>query len=230
LELDGDEKKWGFLKLGLYGNNNKDGDGSSNNNSAVEQITQFLSPTPGLLTPTTTKVTIIGQRQEDVLLARGGEITDIVPQQTIEFGVPSQTNAYARSKGRAKVDDFLPQAQPQPLSSPTTMFRPHDQAGLISAPEKGLGYSPKSTFESDDACCGSAFVLTAADATPALDKERRIVVGQVLDAPSMAFLQRLANLPTQRGIRGVLPCQTSGPPLPKVVVRAVQVADVKAQP
>jgi hypothetical protein len=38
----------------------------------------------------------------------------------------------------------------------------------------------------------------------------------------------LANLPTQRGIRGVIPGQTSGPPLPKVTVRQVQVSTVAA--
>lgn len=80
-------------------------------------------------------------------------------------------------------------------------------------------------FESDDECYESAFLITA-KAVPDLDRQNRVVIGQILDAESMAFLERLANVPTKRGIRGVIPGQTSGPPLPKVTVRQIQVSKV----
>lgn len=148
----------------------------------------------------------------------------IVPGTVVDFGVPSQTNAYARSRGMSKASDFLP--QPRPLSSLTaidTVPRSHDAAGLVSLPIKGLGYGGTG-FESDDEAYESGFLVTA-EAVPSLDKSRR-VVGQVLDNQSMAFLERLASLPTKRGIRGVIPGQTSGPPLLKTVVRDVAVDTV----
>ena len=73
-------------------------------------------------------------------------------------------------------------------------------------PDRGLGWGGTG-FESDDEAFESAFLVTD-EAVPALDKKRR-VVGQVLDATSMAFLERLANVPTKRGIRGVLPVSSS---------------------
>ena len=51
-----------------------------------------------------------------------------------------------------------------------------------------------------------------------MDREGRKVIGQVLDAPSMAFLARLAQLPTNKGIKGIIPGSDGGPPLLKVVV------------
>jgi hypothetical protein len=39
----------------------------------------------------------------------------------------------------------------------------------------------------------------------------------------MAFLARLALLPTNKGIKGIIPGQDGGPPLIKVVVNDVEV-------
>lgn len=56
-----------------------------------------------------------------------------------------------------------------------------------------------------------------------MDKEGRKVIGQVIDAESMAFLTRLANVPTNKGLKGIIPGQDFGPPLLKTVVKDVQI-------
>ena len=68
----------------------------------------------------------------------------------------------------------------------------------------------------------AAFQITAS-AVPDMDREGRKVIGQLLDEPSMAFLARLAQLPTNKGLKGIIPGQDGGPPLLKVVVTDVQV-------
>jgi cyclophilin family peptidyl-prolyl cis-trans isomerase len=211
----------GILKIGLYGNEVPE---------AVQQLVNFLSESG--FTATTISSSNIGQLQPAVTLQRGGIVTSIVPGKVIEFGVPIQSVAYAKSIGRSKVNEnFVPQPRPKDALSETyKTIRNHDCAGLISIPEKGLGYGGTG-FESDDECYESAFVITASS-VPEFDnnkQQRRIVVGQILDKDSMAFLERLANIPTKRGIRGVIPGQTSGPPLPKVVVRQVQVSEISQQ-
>lgn len=59
-----------------------------------------------------------------------------------------------------------------------------------------------------------------------MDRDGRKVIGQLLDAESMAFLARLATLPTKKGIKGVIPGQNSGPPLLKIAVVGVAVKPV----
>jgi hypothetical protein len=56
-----------------------------------------------------------------------------------------------------------------------------------------------------------------------MDKEGRKVIGQIVDAESMAFLTRVANLPTNKGLKGIIPGQDFGPPLLKTVVRSVEI-------
>ena len=73
----------------------------------------------------------------------------------------------------------------------------------------------------------AAFQITAS-AVPAMDREGRKVIGQVLDDSSMAFLARLAQLPTNKGLKGIIPGQDSGPPLLKVVVTDVEVQTATA--
>jgi cyclophilin family peptidyl-prolyl cis-trans isomerase len=222
LQIEVGRGEVGVLKLGLYGNEAP---------AAVAQLVDFLSAAgfnaAATMTSSNQKAAILGATQPAVSLQTGGLVTGIVPNTVVEFGVPSQGNAYARSLGRAKVSDsFVPQPRPLALSNSdggVAVVRPHECAGLVSVSEKGLGYGGTG-FESDDECYEAAFLITA-DAAPALDKKRR-VIGQVLDADSMAFLERLSNIPTKRGIRGVIPGQTSGPPLPKVVVRQIQLSRV----
>ena len=210
----------GVLKLGLYGNEAP---------TLVQELVDFLSENGLSTSITSASQKTIGAVQVPVSLASGGIVTGIVPSTTIELGVPSQANAYARSRGKSKAgDEFLPQSRPAPVDwNAVQVVRLHDRAGLVSVPAQGLGYGGTG-FISDDEAFASAIVLTDA-AVPGYDKNKqRLVVGQLLDSESMAFLERLANLPTKRGIRGVIPGQTSGPPLPKVVVRQVQVSKVMA--
>jgi cyclophilin family peptidyl-prolyl cis-trans isomerase len=201
----------GVLKIGLYGNELPEN---------VQQFVSFLSES-GFQAAVDTSSTF-GRQQPPVTLRRGGIVTSITPSKVIDIGVPIQSVAYARSLGRSKVDEtFVPQPRPKDIVPTPTPLRLHDGAGLISVPKKGLGYGGTG-FESDDECYESAFLITA-NPVPTLDKDR-VVIGQILDADSMAFVERLANVPTKRGIRGVIPGQTSGRPLPKVVVREVQIA------
>lgn len=213
VQIEIGRQELGVLKLALY----------DEADQAVKQLVEVLSK-QGLKTSVRSKA--INIEQDGVSLVRGGAVTTIVPGMEVELGVPSQANAYSRSRGRSKTsDDFCPQQRPIPFTN-EAFLRPHDCAGLISVPAKGVGYGGTG-FESEDEAFESSFLITAC-ALPVFDekKTRRRVVGQVLDGESMAFLERLANLPTKRGIRGVLPGQTSGPPLPKVLVREVQLSSV----
>jgi len=212
MRIDVGRDESGILKLGLYG---KECPGS------VQQLVDFLSD--GLVTMKR-KDESLGMTQVPVSLLRGGIVSDIVPGLTVDFGVLSQANAYARSRGMSKAGDFVPQPRPQPdVVEQDKSIRPHDAAGLVSLPVKGLGRGGTG-FENDDEAYESSFLITN-DKVPSLDKTRR-VIGQVLDSESMAFLERLASLPTKRGIRGVIPGQTSGPPLLKTVVRDIKVSTV----
>jgi Cyclophilin type peptidyl-prolyl cis-trans isomerase/CLD len=216
--VDIGREETGVLHLGFYG---EDCPGS------VSEMLQFL--TSGIVT--TNKLVFengMGIKSAPVSLLQGGKIPDIVPSKLVDFGVPSQSMAYSRSRGlRSAGDEFMPQPRPNPDKVKDDAFpRKHDVAGLISIPSKGIGYGG-SGFEPDDEAYESAFQITA-DAVPSLDKANRRVIGQVIDAPSMAFLARLASLPTKKGIKGVIPGQTSGPPLLKVTVRDVEAKKVDA--
>ena len=209
------------LRLGLYGDAYPE---------YVNQLLDFLS-TSGLTTATSNQG--FSTDQVPVSLARGsgtGGVTNLIPGTAVVLGIPSQGIAYAKSVGTAKVlDGFVPQPPPTPLKPPTDKpLVPHNGAGLLSVPIQGLGYGG-SGFEPNDEIFADAFWVTGSPLSEQLSR-KRVVIGQVLDAESMAFLERLANLPTQRGIRGVLPGQNSGPPLKKVTVRRVEVAKVVNRP
>ena len=209
------------LRLGLYGDSYPE---------YVAQLLDFLS-TSGLTTTINTQG--FSTNQVPVSLARGtgiGSVTNLLPSVAVVLGVQSQASAYAKYVGTTKVlDGFVPQPPPTPISpSAGKPPIPHDRAGLLSVPVQGLGYGG-SGFEPKDEIFGDAFWVTDA-ALPAQLSKKRLVVGQVLDAASMAFLERLANLPTQRGLRGVLPGQNSGPPLKKVTVQQVEAATIVNRP
>lgn len=205
------------LHFGLYGEDCP---------ASVKQMLYFL--TSGIAT--TSKLQFengMGIRSSPVALPQYGKLMDIVPGKLIDFGVESQAIAFGRSQGTRKAgDDFVPQPRPDPTDTKEDAFvRKHDVAGLISIPSKGIGYGG-SGFESDDEAYGSAFQITA-DAVPSLDKANRRVIGQVIDDQSMASLARLASLPTKKGIKGVIPGQTSGPPLLKINIREVEAKKVQ---
>jgi len=211
-EIDVGRGETGVLRIGLYGN---DCPGS------VGELVDFFSK--GLTTMEPDQNTL-GASTMPVALATGGVLDAITPGATIDFGVPSQSNAYGRSTGISRVKGFVPQPRPSPkLVANDAVVCSHKSAGLVSVPLKGLGYGG-SGFEQEDEAFESAFLITA-DAVPSLDSNRR-VVGQILDARSMAFLERLASLPTKKGIKGVIPGLNTGPPLLKVTVRTVEVSKV----
>ena len=204
------------MRIGLYG---RDAEAS------VAQFLKFVSRR-GL---TTTSELVfqngMGVESTPVSLARGGTLGRIVPGERIDFGVPLQSAAYARSKGLSKAgDNFVPQPRPKALES-VPILRKHDEAGLISIPAKGIGYGGTG-FESEDECYESAFSITA-KSVPSMDKENRRVIGQIIDGPSMSTLGRLVNLPTKKGFKGVIPGQTSGPPLLRVSLTDVEIQSKK---
>jgi hypothetical protein len=217
IQLNVGRQESGVLKLGLYGEDCP---------MLVQQLIDFLSPTG--LTVASEKSNTMGKLSPPVSLAIGGIIDSIAPGLTVDFGVPSQANAYARAKGMPKAgDNFAPQRRPKVDFSSDKTVRPHDVAGLVSVAANGLGYGGTG-FESDDETFESSFLITNS-AVPSLDKAKtsRRVVGQVLDTQSMVFLERLASLPTKKGLKGVIPGQTSGPPLIKVTVSEIQVSVVE---
>ena len=168
----------------------------------------------------------MGVDSQSVSLLRGGVLNYLVPGERIDFGIPSQSAAYARSKGLSKAgENFLPQPRPRQFQD-VPILRKHDVAGLLSIPGKGIGYGG-SDFLSEDECFASSFQLSA-KAVPSMDKENRRVIGQVLDEKSMSALARLASLPVKKGFRGVIPGQTSGPPLKKIVVSDLSIQKVKS--
>ena len=103
----------GVLKLGFYGNEAP---------ASVRQLIEFLSET-GLSTTAEQQQqqqqsmsSSIGSTQQAVSLTTGGVVTGIVPGQLVELGVPKQSNAYAKSRGKPKAgDNFRPQPRPPPL-------------------------------------------------------------------------------------------------------------------
>ncbi|KAG7366966.1 hypothetical protein IV203_029636 [Nitzschia inconspicua] len=199
------------MKLGFYGNDAPE---------AVNEFLQFLSSRGLRTTSDLVFENGMGVESTPVSMARGGKLNVIVPNERLDFGVPLQSAAYARSKGMSKVtDDFLPQPRPKELKD-VPVLRKHEVAGLVSVPAKGVGYGG-SGFESDDECFESAFQITAS-AAPSMDKDRR-VIGQLMDTESMATLARLVSLPTMKGFKGVIPGQNSGPPLIKVALTGVDI-------
>ena len=165
----------------------------------------------------------LGVQTTPVSFIKGGNLQTIYPQSRLDFGVASQAVAYAKTKRLSKAPDgFL--AQPRPTKNKEDIVneqtvRSHSVAGLVSIPKSGLGYGG-SGLESDDEAFASSFEITASS-VPAMDRESRKVIGQLVDSDSMQFLQRLASLPTNKGLKGVIPGQNAGPPLIKVSVTSV---------
>ncbi|CAJ1946784.1 unnamed protein product [Cylindrotheca closterium] len=203
------------IKLGLYGENSQ---------ASVKQFLDFI--TSGLRT--TSDLIFengMGVESAPVALSRGGIVAQIEPQKRLDIGIPSQAAAYARSKGKNKIDDFLAQPRPKAILDEEAL-RPRNAAGLVTIPGKGVGYGG-TTLESDDEAYESSFQITAA---PFEGKDRdpsqQRVIGQLIDQESMANLARLASLPTKKGFKGVIPGQNSGPPLLKVTLTGIEVQPV----
>jgi len=219
VEIDfriGREREQGTLRIGLYGDAHP---------NLVHPFLDFFNERQGLAI--TSRLLLddayFGAFTSPLYFLNGGALTYIYPNQRIEFGVPSQAAAYARSKGRSKAGDgFVPQPRPNKVKDDGT-FRSHDCAGLFSIPSGGLGYGG-SGLESDDQAYASAFQISASP-VPSMDTEGRKVIGQALDDESMALIMRLASIPTNKGIKGIVPGLNYGPPLIKVSIEGVRIQE-----
>ena len=204
----------GPIRFGLYG---EDCPGS------VQQMLQFLTRGISSMSQETLQNSI-GMMYAPVSILEGGSVPTVCPGKAVDFGVASQAKAYAQSRGLRTVPEFVPQQRPQQTLENEARPRKHDVAGLVSIPAKGIGYATSSSG-SDDEAYASAFSITVDEALE-LDKLNRRVIGQIIDDESMTFLARLASLPVQKGIKGVVPGKSSGPPLLKVTIRDAGVQKV----
>ena len=200
------------LKLGLYGD------------EAPQSVKQFLQFCSSSGIKAETNQNSIGL-SPPVSLSVGGILGQVVPNQRLDFGVPVQSAAFARNRGLSKAgDEFVPQPRPTPITDEAST-RLHTEAGLLSVAAKGIGWGGTG-FETEDECFESAFQLTSTS-IPSMDsKEKRRVIGQAMDPESMATLTRLASLPTKKGFKGVIPGQTSGPPLLNVRITNVDIQQI----
>eukprot|EP00592_Proboscia_alata_P010898 CAMPEP_0194363982 /NCGR_PEP_ID=MMETSP0174-20130528/11860_1 /TAXON_ID=216777 /ORGANISM="Proboscia alata, Strain PI-D3" /LENGTH=413 /DNA_ID=CAMNT_0039137751 /DNA_START=53 /DNA_END=1294 /DNA_ORIENTATION=- len=159
----------------------------------------------------------------------GGALNLIYPAERLDFGIASQSIAYAKARGLVKAgENFAPQPRPTKdlenvENEPSA--RSHIAAGLLSVPSRGIGYGGN-TQSSDDEAYASSFQITTTSVSKMDSGEKRKVIGQIMDEDSMAVLSRLAVLPTQKGFKGIIPGQSYGPPLFKVVVRGVTIDHV----
>eukprot|EP00535_Pseudo-nitzschia_heimii_P004005 CAMPEP_0197180636 /NCGR_PEP_ID=MMETSP1423-20130617/5179_1 /TAXON_ID=476441 /ORGANISM="Pseudo-nitzschia heimii, Strain UNC1101" /LENGTH=386 /DNA_ID=CAMNT_0042630743 /DNA_START=22 /DNA_END=1182 /DNA_ORIENTATION=- len=205
----------GALRFGLYGDDCP---------KTVRTMIEFLTPI-GITGEVTEQKEDslengIGIQTSTVTILEGGVVPEICPGTGIEFGVPSQQKAYARTRGLQKAgSNFAPQNRPVSVSLESEpSARKHDVAGLVSVPEKGIGWSSGGSGSGGgdvDGAYASAFLVTTADDNSELldGKLRRRVIGQVIDDESMRFLARLSSLPVQKKGPG-----GKGPPLLKVTV------------
>lgn len=222
IEISIGKTEKGTLTIGLYGETCP---------NSVKQMMEFFSSniySGGLLT--TSKLMLedgLGVQTTPISFIKGGNLQTIYPQNRLDFGIASQAIAYAKIKGLSKAPDtFIPQPRPNKQGIfEEKSSRSHKVSGLLSIPQSGLGYGG-SGLESEDEAFASAFEITANN-VPAMDRENRKVVGQLMDEQSMEFLARLASLPTQKGLKGIIPGQNSGRPLVKVSVTSVTVTDSK---
>ena len=186
----------GTIRMGLYGNSCPE---------SVKEMIDLCSKS-GLVT---SKDLLLGSPVR--LGGGGGSMTYVRPEERVDFGIPSQRVAYARSIRKAKApDEYVPQARPSgnrlQLVRGEVSSRPHDVAGLISIPKEGIGYGGGLVLGKDDEAYSSAFQITAGPTISEMDKEGRKVIGQLLDSESMDILARLAGSP----FRKILPGQNGG--------------------
>ena len=204
-----------IMKIGLYGNECP---------NLVKEMIDLCST--GIVTSNNL---LLGA---PVKLATGGTMTYIIPEESLEFGISSQRQAYAKSIRRAKApNEFIPQlkitGERLELVRNEKSSRSHDVAGLISVPKDGIGYGGGGIGKKDDETYASSFQITA-KAIPDMDKEGRKVIGQLVDQNSMDLLARLSGSPTRK----MIPGQNGGTPLIKVIVddcAVYSVADLVAK-
>jgi len=206
-------KESGTLRIGLYGEQCP---------KSVQQLLAFCGDV-GLITSDH----LMSENGFDILTApirlpADGVLSMIYPEKRIEFGILSQSKAYAKSKRMSRAgNNFV--AQPRPSDDEIVKeqsARSHKIAGLVSIPKNGLGYAGNLLTIDDEAFIESFGITATGDET--LNQGRK-VIGQLIDDESMAFLSRLSSLPTVKGLKGFVPGLTSGPPLLPVVVNEISI-------
>jgi len=213
----------GVLRIGLYGESSP---------SSVTQMMDFLGDQESNGILTSSKLMLdegYGVITAPVSLNKSGVLNFLSPFSRVDFGVQSQAYAFAKAKKLSTAGpSFVPQARP---SGPTTdsiteekSVRAHNVAGLVSIPKRGLGYGGNDLGKEDEAFA-SAFEITAAS-VPAMDKEGRKCIGQLMDKSSMEFLARLASLPLNKGFKGIIPGQNTAPSLVKVTVTSTAIVAI----
>jgi len=212
------KKESGTLRIGLYGEKCP---------KSVEQLLAFCGD-QGLVT----SERLMNANGFDLITApirlrSGGILSMIYPEKRVEFGILSQSKAYAKSKRLSKAgEDFV--AQPRPTNADQIgkekSARSHKVAGLVSIPNNGLGYAGTLLATDDEAFVESFGIIASGDET--LYSSRK-VIGQLIDEESMAFLSRLSSLATVKGLKGFLPGLTNGPPLLPVIITdlSIQIND-----
>eukprot|EP00536_Pseudo-nitzschia_multiseries_P013583 jgi/Psemu1/298483/fgenesh1_pm.590_\ len=220
----------GFLRFGLYGDDCPE---------SVRSMLLFLSPVgiSGVIDDTDIDTDIdIDTKRSPVTLLQGGMAPAIYYNNNnnnnsrgVEFGVPSQKKAYARSLGlREAGPSFVPERRPVSTRDEAGT-RPHDVAGLVSIPEGGIGYYNNNNNKNVDEAYAAAFLITAGGLSSSSSSDvfaKRRVIGQVIDDESMEFLERLSSLPVQKQKQQIIIVNNNNtntnvnkaPPLLKVTV------------
>lgn len=214
----------GVLRIGLYGENCP---------KSADQILEYVS-NYGLVT---NEDVIENGYFDDVLsspvsFSKSGELRSIYPGEKLDFGIASQEAAFGKKSGlsisqKKRYSSISFQPQPRPDATTANIIqeeaspRSHNAPGLISIPSKGIGYNNE-LFTNEDKAYESSFQITASSNLDYMDKEKRKVIGQIVDEESMKFLSRLASIPTQKGLKGIANINY-GPPLIRVSLDRVTI-------
>ena len=244
-----DRQSSGILKMGLYGESNKKSDNNNNDNKdetlssisiAVQQFLDLCSA-KGLITMPLDKMQYDGFEfvTSPVSFVQSLTLNHIQPFQEVQFGLTSQTLTYAkynkyntRSSSTTSIP-FLPQPKPSTTTTTTTTTADIlDVTVTVPTTDKTItmmtpGYIqiPKSLQlfgKNDDEAFATYITITASSSTPT-NNNNKLVIGQLMDESSMQLLTRLASSPTQKGFKGILPGQNSGPPLVPVKVTSISI-------
>ena len=186
-------------------------------NPEASSVLLNLCSSDGLVTMTPEQMQYDGFEfiTSSVSFNRGAAIlSKIEPLQQITIGIPSQSAAYAkfvnRNLSRSAIP-FQPQPKPKPFSSSPFYTDTTLPPGMVIL-------SKQSTSNDDEAF---AYYLTITASSTKYDKNSMVVIGQLTDETSMKLLARLASLPTQKGLKGIIPGQNAGPPLVPVRVTSI---------
>ena len=186
-------------------------------NPEASSVLLNLCSSDGLVTMTPEQMQYDGFEfiTSSVSFNRGAAIlSKIEPLQQITIGIPSQSAAYAKFVNRNLSRSAIP-FQPQPKPKPFSSSSFYTETTL----PPGMMILSKQNNSNDDEAF--AYYLTITASSTKYDKNSMLVIGQIADESSMKLLARLASLPTQKGLKGIIPGQNAGPPLVPVRVTSI---------